>query len=123
MCYGCVFFKNEFIASIKKMRDDPEIHKKFILEVSRRFRRNIHRDVLVRIRSDHLFYFFFLFFNVLLKKFWVVCLLSNALLYLTSLSYIDFVPYVYFKTKHNLYLNEHSLNAWLIVLHISWISC
>ena len=28
------------------------------------------------------------------------------MLYLTSLSYIDFVPYVHFKTKHNLYLNE-----------------
>ena len=38
------------------------------------------------------------------------------MLYLT---YIDFVPYVHFKTKQNLYryLNEHAINAWLIVLH------
>ena len=37
---------------------------------------------------------------------------------------IDFVPtYVLFKTKHNyLYLNELALTAWLIVLHISYIS-
>ena len=45
------------------------------------------------------------------------------MLYLTSLSYIDLVPYVHFNTKYNLYTNEHALNAWLIVLHISWISC
>ena len=38
--------------------------------------------------------------------------------YLTSLLYIDLVPYVNFKTKHYLYLNEHALTAWLIVLHI-----
>ena len=44
------------------------------------------------------------------------------MLYLTSLSYIDFVSYVYFKTKHNLYLNGHSLNACFIVLHLSWLS-
>ena len=41
------------------------------------------------------------------------------MLYLTSPSYIDFVPYVYLKTKHNLYLhvfiNEHELNAWIIL--------
>ena len=38
------------------------------------------------------------------------------MLYLT---FIDFVPYVHFKTKQNLYryLNEHAINAWLIVLH------
>ena len=40
------------------------------------------------------------------------------MLYLTSLSYIDLTPYVHFKTKHNLYSNEHALNAWLIVLHM-----
>ena len=34
---------------------------------------------------------------------------------LKSLSYIDLVPYVHFKIKHNLYSNEHALNAWLIV--------
>ena len=40
------------------------------------------------------------------------------MLYLTSLSFIDFVPDVHFKTKHNLFLNElHD-----IVLHISCIS-
>ena len=27
------------------------------------------------------------------------------------------------KTKHNFYSNEHALTAWLIVLHISCISC
>ena len=37
--------------------------------------------------------------------------------------YIDFEPYVYFKTKQNLCLNELALNAWHIVLHISFISC
>ena len=31
------------------------------------------------------------------------------MLYLTSFSYIDFVPYIHFKTKHNLYLNEHKV--------------
>ena len=45
------------------------------------------------------------------------------MLYLTSLSYIEFVHYDHFKTKHNLFLNEHSLNACPIVLHLSWISC
>ena len=35
------------------------------------------------------------------------------MLYLTSLSYIDLVPYDHFKTKHNLYLNEYALNAGL----------
>ena len=30
------------------------------------------------------------------------------MLYLTSLSYIDFEPEVHFKTKHNSYLNEHA---------------
>ena len=39
------------------------------------------------------------------------------MLYLTSLSYIDFVPYVHFKTEHN-FLNEYSFNAWLIVLQL-----
>ena len=41
-------------------------------------------------------------------------------LFSISLSYIDFVPHVYLKTKHNLYryLNEHTLNAWLFVLHM-----
>ena len=29
---------------------------------------------------------------------------------------------VHFKTKHNVYLNEHALTEWLIVLHISCIS-
>ena len=43
------------------------------------------------------------------------------MLYLTSLSYIDLVHYGQFKSKHNLYSNERTLNAWLIVLHISWI--
>ena len=68
---------------------------------------------------------FYHFFNDFLKclqeKFWVVFFLLNALL--TSLSYIDFVPYVHFKTKQNLYLNEHALTARLIAIHISCISC
>ena len=36
----------------------------------------------------------------------------------TSLLYIDFVPYIHFKTKRNKYrhLNEHALNVWLFVL-------
>ena len=40
------------------------------------------------------------------------------MLNLTYLSYIDFVTYVYFKPKHNLYVNEHSFNTWLIVLQL-----
>ena len=48
-----------------------------------------------------------------------VCFLLNALF--NILSYIDFVPNVHFKTKHNIYLND-ALNAWLFVLHISCIS-
>ena len=54
------------------------------------------------------------------EKIWVVCFLLNALL--NIFSYIDFVPNVHFETKHNLYLNEHALNAWLIALHITCIS-
>ena len=55
------------------------------------------------------------FFNVYWNR--IVCFLLNAK-YLTSLSYIDFVP----DQKHNLYLNKHALTAWLIVLPISCIS-
>ena len=44
------------------------------------------------------------------RKVWVVCFVANALL---NISFIDFVPYVC-----TLYLNEHSLNAWLIVLQL-----
>ena len=39
------------------------------------------------------------------------------MLYLTPLSYIDFVPYVHLK-QNTIYLNEHSFNAWLIVLQL-----
>ena len=43
------------------------------------------------------------------------------MLYFTSLSYIGFVPYVYFKTKHNLYLNKHALNRFTHFLDIMLI--
>ena len=71
------------------------------------------------------FYHFLWFFKKrLLVKFWVVCFLSNALLNF-SFTYIDFVPYVHFKTKHKFYgyVNEHALIAWLIVLDICSKSC
>ena len=42
------------------------------------------------------------------------------MLYITSLSYIDFVPYFLFKTKHNLYLNEHGRKT-VLVKSTSWI--
>ena len=41
------------------------------------------------------------------------------MLYLTSPSYIDFVPYVHFKTKHNLYLNEYALNV-ICMAHLGY---
>ena len=39
------------------------------------------------------------------------------MVYLRSLSYIDWVSYIHFKTKHNLNLliNEYELNAWPIL--------
>ena len=48
-------------------------------------------------------------FKYLLEKFWVVCFYQ--MFYLTSPSYIDFVYYVHFKIKHNLYLSEYALNV------------
>ena len=63
---------------------------------------------------------FFIFYDFFLLFTWkVLCSLFSIECFI----YIDFVPYVHFKTKHNLHLHEHPLTAWLIDLHLSCISC
>ena len=68
--------------------------------VSRWFCNKLWKDVLVRIRSIFYLLWLFLLFtwNVLGSLFSIECF-----------TFIDFIPYVLFKTKHNLHLHEYAL--------------
>ena len=69
------------------------------------------------------FYFLLYIFNFYKKSFWQF--VFYWMLYLTSLSYIVFVPCtcIHIKTQFIFKWIWIALTAWLIVLHISCISC
>ena len=62
-------------------------------EVSRRFRRNILSGVLVRMRSNYLFFFYFLWFFLIFTRKFLGSFYSIKCFTFTSLSNIDFVPF------------------------------
>ena len=77
------------------------------------------------IRSNyiHIFFISYNIFNFYKKSFWQY--VFYWMLYLTSLSYIVFVPCtcIHIKTQFIFKWIWIALTAWLIVLHISCISC
>ena len=64
-----------------------------------------------------LFFIFFLFLNVNKKSLGSLYSIKCFAIHHFHIL-ILYLNYVHFKTKHNLYSNEHALNAWLIVLHM-----